>query len=119
MIEIVILRVLLHYPFWIQLLWALLGRRFQFLSYFYISTTGRMSLLVDTRAVQSVTKYANVSCVCSKNLNVHSAVGKLINIYVKYIPREDTGGLSREYVIRLPSVSYKATKGVPLYSHSR
>ena len=52
MIEIVILRVLLHYPFWIQLLWALLGRRFQFLSYFYISTTGRMSLLVDTRAVQ-------------------------------------------------------------------
>ena len=34
-------------------------------------------------------------------------------------PHEDAGGLSREYVLRIPSVSYKATKGAPLYSHSR
>ena len=34
-------------------------------------------------------------------------------------PREDAGGLSREYVLRIPSVSKKATKGAPLYSHSR
>ena len=27
------------------------------------------------------------------------------------VPRGDAGGLSREYVLRIPSVSYKATKG--------
>ena len=31
----------------------------------------------------------------------------------KYIPREDAGVLSREYVLSIPSVSYKATKGAP------
>ena len=32
-------------------------------------------------------------------------------IYFKKVaPRGDAGGLSREYVIRIPSVSYKATK---------
>ena len=34
-------------------------------------------------------------------------------------PREDAGGLSREYVLRIPTLSQKATKGAPLYSHSR
>ena len=34
-------------------------------------------------------------------------------------PRDDAGGLSREYVLRITSVSFKATKGAPLYSHSR
>ena len=34
-------------------------------------------------------------------------------------PREDAGGLSREYILRIPSVSEKATKGAPLYSYSR
>ena len=32
---------------------------------------------------------------------------------------EDAGVLCREYILRIPSVSYKATKGVPLYSHGR
>ena len=35
------------------------------------------------------------------------------------VPREDAGGLSREYVLRVPGLSYKATKGAPLYSHGR
>ena len=34
-------------------------------------------------------------------------------------PREDAGDVSREYVLRIPSVSLKATKWAPLYSHSR
>ena len=32
-------------------------------------------------------------------------------------PREDAGGLGREYILRISSVSQKATKGAPLYSH--
>ena len=38
--------------------------------------------------------------------------------YSHLYPREDAGVLSREYVLRIPSVSQKA-KRVPLYSHTR
>ena len=36
-----------------------------------------------------------------------------------YDTLEGAGGLSREYVLRIPSVSKKATKGAPLYSYRR
>ena len=42
-----------------------------------------------------------------------------LEIPLKCNPREDAGGLSREYALRIPSMSKKATKGAPLYSHSR
>ena len=42
-----------------------------------------------------------------------------VKVYGRTTPREDAGGLSREYVLRILSASWKATKGAPLYSHSR
>ena len=33
-----------------------------------------------------------------------------IMTYPKRVPREDVGGLSRQYVLRIPIVSWKATK---------
>ena len=42
-----------------------------------------------------------------------------ITILLSPPPSEEAGDLCREYVLRIPSVSLKATKGAPLHSHGR
>ena len=49
----------------------------------------------------------------------YNKVSKYANVLI-FNPRGDAGGLNREYVLRIPSVSQKATKwGAVIYILSR